>query len=619
MDARAVAGKTVFFILICLFVSVFSGVFGQENYQVGVIVIVLALTMLGRDMSVRPWMNLGAMLGSTVAMCLVSYASVCLGNPFIGVVLNFAFVFAVCFVNMRDLNTPLHFPFLLGYAFMLTAPVTAEGLPMRVLSMAIGSFLIVGLNVAFNHGNRKKEKEGVSGICDEVVACCDAVLAGSTPDPSRLERMCSEASRRLYDHLRDHFYSSPGDRAFLDTVVSLEVIGTAVCGRVRDPPVLNGISTVMGSIRSIRGKDADTGPAISEIDSFLREHSGADPEVLAAMRTIRDVMWRMSYRTSDAYDPERPGRSYAFRFLARESFRMDSVRFTFSFRMATMFALCAFIWQYSGMEESKALMFAVIAMIQPYVEDVRRKTALRLAGALAGIAGAILALLVADGDVAIITVILLIVNYAFTLVGQSRYDVMMGFITLSSLLAASMTTPAETVMTERVGFMFLGIAMAFVANHILLPYNIRNENMRLAGRYLDISWRQLLSLADLARGSRDDQADAAITLEARAISAKMGMNVSRDRDVAVERFLVRQSGLTARCRLMSRSVSLAGHECRTRVAEMIGSYDPSKPRNGEVPEAEGLEQEEADIVRSVADILDVYGRDRAIYQRLASA
>ena len=46
MDARTLAGKTLFFILICVFVSGFSSVFGPENNLVGVIIIVLALTML---------------------------------------------------------------------------------------------------------------------------------------------------------------------------------------------------------------------------------------------------------------------------------------------------------------------------------------------------------------------------------------------------------------------------------------------------------------------------------------------------------------------------------------------------------------------------------------------
>ena len=72
MDARTVAGKSLFFILICAFVTAFSRVFGPENNLVGVIILVLALTMLSRDLSVRPVWNLGVMTACVLAMGLFS-------------------------------------------------------------------------------------------------------------------------------------------------------------------------------------------------------------------------------------------------------------------------------------------------------------------------------------------------------------------------------------------------------------------------------------------------------------------------------------------------------------------------------------------------------------------
>ena len=72
MDARTVAGKSLFFILICAFVTAFSRVFGPENSLVGVIILVLALTMLSRDLSVRPVWNLGVMTACVLAMGLFS-------------------------------------------------------------------------------------------------------------------------------------------------------------------------------------------------------------------------------------------------------------------------------------------------------------------------------------------------------------------------------------------------------------------------------------------------------------------------------------------------------------------------------------------------------------------
>lgn len=617
MDAKTFAGKTVFFILICLFVSGFAAQFGQENSLVGVIVIVLALTLLGKDLSVKPVQSLGMLLASTVAMGLFSFVAVHFGNPFLGVVMNFTFIFAICFVTMRDLVSPMHFPFLLGYTFMLTSPVSADVLPMRIVALMVGSVFIVGLNYVFNHGNRKKERAGIVDVCDEVVSCCEGVVAGASVSPERLERLCIEVNRRLYYHLEDRFNSSPNDRALLDLVVSLQVIGTAVCERERDTTILGDLSGIVRLVSENQGGKKDTDEVLSSIDAFLRDRPQADREIVSALRTMRDELWRLDYRTS-GYVPDRHGitRSFTVRTVVRETLRMDSVRFTFSFRMAVVFTLCAFVWQFSGEDDAKALMFATIAMVQPYVEGVGSRTAMRLTGAFVGIGATVAVLLVASGDMTVLTVALLLANYAFTVLNPRRFDVMMSFITFSSLLTASMTVPAETVLTERVAFMLIGVAVAFAANHFVVPYHLRDENVQLAGRYAGISGEQIDGIGKAARGEMDVAESAALVLTAATVSAKLSMNLGREDDFAVGRFLAWQDSLTARCRLVSRSLGTVGPECRRRIAELVESRDSIDGPVDTGPLTEGLEQKEADLVIEMAGIIDGYRRDLMVLEHI---
>ena len=219
MDARTLAGKSLFFVLICVFVSGFSRAFGPENNLVGVIIIVLALTMLSRDLSVRPVWNLGVVTACTLAMGAFSFLSVWTGNPYIGAVLNFSFVFGACFYAMHDLNSPMHFPFLLGYAFMLSVPVTAEGLPLRLLALVAGSVFVVGLNVLFHYASKgRREREGMVAICDEVASLCVSVKAGAATDTDRLDELCGRMDGYLYERLKSRFLSRPGDRRMLDIV-----------------------------------------------------------------------------------------------------------------------------------------------------------------------------------------------------------------------------------------------------------------------------------------------------------------------------------------------------------------------------------------------------------------
>ena len=617
MDARTLAGKTLFFVLICVFVSGFSGVFGQENSLVGVIIIVLALTMLSRDLSVRPVWNLGVMCACTLAMGTFSFLSVWLGDPFVGAALNFLFVFGACFYALHDLSSPMHFPFLLGYAFMLSAPIGAEGIPLRVAALLLGSVFVVGLNVLFHHVSRgRRERDGMVAICREVSSLCTTIKAGSVATTDRLDGLCSTMDGYLYERLKSRFVSRPGDRRMLDVVVSLQVIGTAVCDRERDPAVLDGIAGISDALASFQQGD-DMQPLLDRIDSFLREMD-ADPETRTALRILRDDLWRMSFSTTEErFDEADVPTSFRAGTILRENMRLDSVRFTFSFRMALMFSLCAFAWQYSGDENAKALVFTTIAMVQPYLEGTARRTAMRLLGTFVGILAAIASLVIAGGDLGTLTAILLVANYVFTVTAPKRYEVMMAFITLSSLLTAMMTNPPETILTERVAMIIAGVLIASIANRVILPYRLADENIVLGGRYVDVTGGQIRSLGDAADGRRDPMGETALVLRAATISSKMRMNVTSRRDLAVEMLLSRQDNLTARIMLLSRSMETADSRCRGIIRDMVGGFDPSGPP--ETVDTDGLDDKEADLVREAAGILDGYRRDRALYSRISGA
>ena len=617
MDARTLAGKTLFFVLICVFVSGFSGVFGQENSLVGVIIIVLALTMLSRDLSVRPVWNLGVMCACTLAMGTFSFLSVWLGDPFVGAALNFLFVFGACFYALHDLSSPMHFPFLLGYAFMLSAPIGAEGIPLRVAALLLGSVFVVGLNVLFHHVSKgRRERDGMVAICREVSSLCTTIKAGSVATTDRLDGLCSTMDGYLYERLKSRFVSRPGDRRMLDVVVSLQVIGTAVCDRERDPAVLDGIAGISDALASFQQGD-DMQPLLDRIDSFLREMD-ADPETRTALRILRDDLWRMSFSTTEErFDEADVPASFRAGTILRENMRLDSVRFTFSFRMALMFSLCAFAWQYSGDENAKALVFTTIAMVQPYLEGTARRTAMRLLGTFVGILAAIASLVIAGGDLGTLTAILLVANYVFTVTAPKRYEVMMAFITLSSLLTAMMTNPPETILTERVAMIITGVLIASIANRVILPYRLADENIVLGGRYVDVTGGQIRSLGDAADGRRDPMGETALVLRAATISSKMRMNVTSRRDLAVEMLLSRQDNLTARIMLLSRSMETADSRCRGIIRDMVGGFDPSGPP--ETVDTDGLDDKEADLVREAAGILDGYRRDRTLYSRISGA
>ena len=401
----------------------------------------------------------------------------------------------------------------------------------------------------------------------------------------------------LYERLKSRFLSRPGDRRMLDIVVSLQVVGTAVSLRERDPAVLDGIADIANRMSSYQ-KGEDMQPLLDSIDSFLRDRSESDPETRAALRLLRDQLWRLSFSTSaDRFDTADIPASFRIGTVMRESLRRDSARFTFSFRMALMFSLCAFVWQYTGDDNAKALAFTTIAMVQPYLEGTARRAALRLVGTVAGILAAIASLVVAGGNL---------------VVSPKRYDVMMGFVTLSSLLTAIMTNPPETILTERVAFIFAGVLIASVANRVILPYRLSDENSILCRRYLGITLDQIRCLGESADGRQDRLTETALILKAATVSSKIRTNLTQRADLPTRVLLSRQDRVTTGIALVSRSLSTAGSECRSLVRGMVSGFDPGSRMDVEVPDVSGLEQKESDLVRQTADVLNGYLRDSAL-------
>ena len=591
MDLKTLAGKTVFFALICLFVMGFSQVFGQENSLTGVVVVVLALMMLGQDLSARPLMNLGGMVAFTLLMGLGAYVSVWCGSAFAAAAVNFAVVFVLSYMTTQDLRSPLHFPFLLGYAFMLAVPVEAEALPVRVLALVAGSAFIVALNVLINRNRHARTCHGgIVSICGEVSACCRSVAATGSADPSALDSVCLRLRGSMYDRLRRSFFSTPGDRTVLDLVSALQSAGHAVCERERDPGVLAGLQDLMSSV--IEHEDGGRGAAAvaAEADRFLAAHPRADGALSASVVTLRDGLLSLESGAGETSDVR--GR---LRVAAREELRPDSARFSFAVRMSVLFTLWAFVWQHWDLENAKWLLFTTVALVVPYVDGAWRKSAMRLTGTLAGVAAFAAVLALTGGEVGLLSAALMLANYVYTVLDPKRYDVMMVFITFSALIAATMSVPADDAMAERVVFILLGVAAATLANYLVLPYRLRDENTALGRRYLRLNDAMLDHLRASLDGADDDR--SVTVLASSGVSAKMHMNLEADPDAGTGLLLSRLDSVSRQCSFLCGAAPSLSEAGRAAARALLDG--------GEAP-ADGLTDRDGTYVSILGATLDAH-------------
>ena len=402
MDLKTLLGKTLFFVAIVLSVAAFSVVFGQQNSLVGVVIVIVALMMLRKDLSDRPVYNI--MVLSVMFSCMALGAHISLMDPFLGLCVNLVLVFCLVLVTTRDLFAPIHFPFLLGYAFMMSTPVPTQDLPLRVSALLVGAVLIVGLNVLIRSGR------------------------GGTvvPDKGRVD------IRRM-------------------------------------------VASGLGNLR------------------------------------------------------------------------MHTMRSRFALRMSLLFAMWAFAWRYWNRENAVWLLYTTVALVQPYADDAWRKSAMRVIGTLVGSLLFCAVLLMTGGDVAMLGVALIILNYVYTVLDPERYDVMMVFITASALIVAAMSVPADQAVAERVAYILLGVLAATLANHLILPYHRRDENLELGRMYLVVNRNRISTLHTGSDGVQPG-------LGPDTISRRIRENLASDPDPMMERFVEVQDGVHAECSTLSQTI-----------------------------------------------------------------
>ena len=236
---------------------------------------------------------------------------------------------------------------------------------------------------------------------------------------------------------------------------------------------------------------------------------------------------------------------------------------------------------------------------------------MRVAGTLLGAVIFVILTSLFGGTAESLAVITLVISYIYTVVDPKRYDLMMTFVTLMALLAAAMVDPSEPVVAERVLYILAGVVVATLANHALLPYHMRDENLKLSARYLEISSRQLDNLAKAARGDTDRAEERFLRLTANNISAKMQVNVGRDPDPGIERLLAAQDAFMAECNMLSNSMEGVDRECRNRFADIVSAHDGRDVDTDAM--LEGMDDKEMELLMMAQDAVRAYRENRSIY------
>lgn len=556
MDSRTLIGKTLFFLALIAFVTVFSYVFGEDNSLIGLVIVIVALMMLGKDLSIEPTHSFVKLTAMFVCMAIAAHLS--LVDPFLGIVVNLATVSAVVLLTVGDLTTPIHFPFMLGYVFMLSSPVSTDGLAIRLLALVIGSVMVVGLNILV-HRRHHVSHEVLASICDDVRSCAEKVCQGEVPDGTSFDIRCRDAVDRLRDRIREASFVRGSDRLPLDVASSLREIGRYVCS-CDDHDGCRHVMDIMEAIASHERGEILMDDVRRKVDPIMVRGPFHDKGLRMRLTCLLDDL--------ESLEGGRGGHMAPLRF--REAFRRDSVGSNFAVRMALLFSMVAFAWQYWDKENSVWLLYTIVALVQPYVDGAWDKSVDRVVGTVIGTVLFVTVMVFVNDDAVLMGVALLLINYVYMVLDPKDYHVSMVFITASALMMASMSVPAEDAMVERVAYILIGVAAALVANYVVLPYRMDDENLELGRRYVDINRRRVQTL-----GMGDD--DTLLMLEAEAVSRKLRVNNDVLKDQSLEGFIDAQDRISSECGVLHRMMKLddPGEDVRKQVDDLSAKVDES--------------------------------------------
>lgn len=145
--AKAFFTNTARFAFILLFINLYAYFFGQVNLLPSIAVVVAILTFPVCDMEIKTssmtFLIFFFFIGSGLA------AALSLVNPWIGLLLNFAFIGLIMAFSAEPSDIKPHIIFLLCYIFCQSSPVSGHDFVLRMVSLAASAAVTAAATAIF--------------------------------------------------------------------------------------------------------------------------------------------------------------------------------------------------------------------------------------------------------------------------------------------------------------------------------------------------------------------------------------------------------------------------------------------------------------------------------------
>ena len=506
-----ILSKTLIFIFVVLLVSLFKTIFKPENSLIGVTTIVLMLVLLQMDLTLNPIKNLLNLIVLNLAFGLSAF--LVSQNVILGLILNFSIMLFIGYYFSYELKKPVNMMVGLHYMLMIVSPISISQLPLRLLSLVAGAFMIMGVQLLANKNKLTKSRNTMfNTIVDDLLIKID--LLKSQNDTENIDKSLSLNINRLKSLI---FESGKSDSHFTECGVNtmnvlscLEKINSildTIKNKSYYSQILDDIFSVINDIKN--GKFdiniSDLDDTYNKINLYSLDITDMEAvyDLIDVVKTL-NVELKMYKNTINNQKNIQNELSIPQEFkelhVQKNLMKLKSPRFAYGLRLGLVVSLTFFIVKFFNIEYGEWAVYTVFALSQPHSEYTIRKSKKRIIGTIMGsIMMAILFNLVTDPSLR--TVMLVLAGYLMSYV--SDYRNLVAFITVSAVASAALYVPNPNfIIMNRILFVVIGIAIALIANKFVFNRKLLDEENNLNNIQRDSS-RKMLGEVLLNEGSKN--------------------------------------------------------------------------------------------------------------------
>ncbi len=526
MSRKTILEKTKMFICIVACIILFQAIFGPENTLIGVTVVTATLMFLERDLTTNKLNYLLVFLAVNLTQGISAY--IAQENIILGSILTFICIFVSGYLFTHDLKAPMYIAFGLQYVFILYVPITIDRLPIRLLALASGAFIIVGYQLIFNRRRLKKITDGIfPGVIlslnekiNKIINLEYAEENSEDLDKSIVSRI-KTVKKAAFDSKHSNFHTALEAKIMLNVSIALErfsILLTRVSMDLKDEKSIDKndkefLLFIKECFNGLVDTQNNKEKLIKEIDKirktiniYKKENNIKVSKI--SSENLREIIENLDFLEHNlreaAYANPKEYRkiirktsipdNFKTRYTLFKDFNINSLKFSYAFRCALLITIGYFVVKYFNIQDGKWLVYTLLSIIQPYYQDAKLKSVNRMKGTLIGVLVFMVLFSIVTNSTGR-SMMVLMAGYLGSY--MKTYDRQMIFTTISALgVAAAVGEPIELSLI-RILLVTIGVVIGFAANKFILPYNIQDSSKKLMKMY-DGIFEEIDNQIDLA-------------------------------------------------------------------------------------------------------------------------